>query len=304
MTWRDLERKAPALSGNWRWQMCQLRANYDAFVRRRLIRETDLEAKANHAMLTGSNAASAMDSAMSILNQAINRPTSPDLHTRIVGLCDQLYHSIGLQSSVPKYHAIGEERGAVLDFVDYPLNNRWWLEDEFAKIRAMASEEEKRRRLHELATWETPGAGSYYDDLGNIAKSPHVVHTKVDPADPDTPRSPEPTFWWWDEGKSRARLSWQTTLWPVAMVYEGLDTKGTYAVRTSGFGQAPLKINGEVVTPSIDGKKMGEYKEFAVAPQYVKEGRIVLTFNRPKDEAHLNWRNKSRLAEVWLLKKG
>jgi hypothetical protein len=30
----------------------------------------------------------------------------------------------------------------------------------------------------------------------------------------------------------------------------------------------------------------------------------VLTWDRPADEGELNWRKRSRLAEVWLLKKG
>ena len=49
----------------------------------------------------------------------------------------------------------GAERGAFLDFVDYPMNNRWWLEDEFEKVRGFATEEEKRNRLVQIATWET-----------------------------------------------------------------------------------------------------------------------------------------------------
>ena len=303
-SWQELERKAPQLSGNWRWQMCLLRANYDAFVRRRLIRETKLELEANRAMLRPGDPGAAMNAAMSILNQAVERPTSPELHARIVELCDRLFHSIGLQTSVPKYHAIGEERGAVLDFVDYPLNNRWWLEDEFRKVRALATAEEQRRRLRELATWEHPGPGSFYDDIGNIARSPHVVRTDVDPADPDSPKHPEPTFWWWDQGKSRARLSWQVTMWPVAMVYEGLSESGEYAVRSSGFGQALLRINGERVAPAVDGRRVGEFKEFPVAPKFVRNGKLVLTWDRPENEEHLNWREHSRLAEVWLLKKG
>lgn len=304
LLWRNLEQREPQLSANWRWQMCLLRASYDTFVRRRLIRETTLEREANRVMMGAVDSGAAMSAAMSVLNQAVDRPTSPDLRARVVELCDQLFHSIGLQTSVPKYHAIGEERGAVLDFVDYPLNNRWWLEDEFRKIRAMAAEERKRRRLRELAAWEDPGPGGFYDDLGNIAKSPHVVRTLIDPAEPDSPKQPEPTFWWWDEGKSRARLSWQVTMWPIAMVYEGLSGNGTYVVRSSGFGQALLRINGELVAPALDGKEMGEFKEFPVAPEFLKHGRLVLTWDRPKGEAHLNWRNKSRLAEVWLLKKG
>lgn len=300
LEWQKLESKAPELSNNWRWHMCLLRANYDAYVRQRLIRETDLELQANEALLRERDVNSAIDAAAQILNRAVDQPTSPELRTRIVELCDELYHSIGLQTSVPKYHAIGEERGAVLDFVDYPMNNRWWLEDEFAKVRAMSDEEEKRARLRQLATWENPGPGSFYDDIGNIARSPHVVQAEISDG---AVRQPEPTFWWWDQGKSRARLSWQVTMWPIAVVYEAVDPNGEYVVRSSGYGQASLRVNGELIAPTVNGKLAGEFKEFPVPSNFLKNGKLTLTWDRPKDEANLNWRNKSRLAEVWLLKK-
>ena len=117
-------------------------------------------------------------------------------------------------------------------------------------------------------------------------------------------RQPEPTFWWWDQGKSRARLSWQVTMWPIALVYEGINLNGAYIVRSCGFGQALLRINGELIAPTLNGKLMGEFKEFPVPSDAVKTGKLTLTWDRPKGEEHLNWRNKSRLAEVWLLKKG
>ena len=123
-----------------------------------------------------------MDRATAVLESAVTDRTAPDLRDRIIELCEMLFHSIGLQSSVKKYYASGEERGAVLDFIDYPLNNRWWLEDQFKLIRAMKSEEEQHRKLREIAVWEHPGPGSFYDDIGNIAKSPHVT------------AAPEPTF--------------------------------------------------------------------------------------------------------------
>lgn len=304
--WRELERKAPQLAGDWRWQMCLLRANYDAYIRRRLIHETKLELEANAimALVEDTNADAAMAQAMKVLNAAVVQPPSPELRARIEDLCERLYRSVGLQTSVGKYHAIGAERGAVLDFVDYPLNNRWWIEDEFRKIRGIEDEAQKRCRLRELAAWEHPGPGSYYDDVGNASKSPHVVTAAMNGASRGEVREPEPTYWWWDQGKSRARLSWQVTMWPAAMVYEGLAEDGTYVVRSCGFGQALLRINGERVEPAIDGKAMGEIKEFPVAPKDLKGGKLVLTWDRPTNEGHLNWRNRSRLAEVWLVRKG
>ena len=128
---------------------------------------------------------------------------------RVFVLCESLFHSICLQTSVEKYGASGEERGAFLDFIDTPLNNRWWLEDEFAKIRKMSSRGEKLARLELIRTWENPGEGSFYDDIGNVANSPHVRFAPEVNTDPEMIEHVTPTYWWWNDGKSRARLSWQ-----------------------------------------------------------------------------------------------
>lgn len=301
--WRRLEAEAPQLEGNWRWQMNLLRANYDSYVRRRLIHESGLEGEANAVLAKAGTigAERAMGEAEAILNRAVTAQAGGELKARIIDLCEKLFQSIGLQTSVEKYHASGAERGAVLDFVDYPLNNRWWLEDEFKKVRALAGEPAKVGRLVELAAWENPGPGSYYDDIGNVSKSPRVEGDAEQK--PETFRGPEPTFWWWDNGKSRARLSWQTTMWPQRMVYEGLDPAGKYVVRTSGYGKSLLSIDGVKARATVDGTGMGEYKEFPVAAEHLKDRRLVLTWEIPADEGHLNWRQQSRLAEVWLLKR-
>ena len=179
--WQNLEAKAPDLKNNWRWQLCLLRSFYDTYTRRRLLYETELENKANAVLAMAREVGStrAMDDAQQILNRAMKNPPAQEPRRRIVELCDALFQSIGLQTSVKKYQASGPERGAILDYIDYPLNNRWWLEDEFAKIRVMDSEQEKLKRLEEISSWENPGPGCFYDDVGNVAKSPMWCEARV-----------------------------------------------------------------------------------------------------------------------------
>lgn len=304
MRWQQLERQMPGLAGNWRWQMCLLRANYDAYLRRRLAYETQLELEANARLLEASTKGSeaAIDAARQTLGRAETNAAAAPLRARIVSLCADLFHSIVLQSSVEKYYAIGEERGAVLDFIDFPLNNRWWLEDEFTKVAQLGDESARVDSLRELATWEHPGPGSFYDAVGDLDKSPHVLRYNDDPSVAGVLRESGASFWWWDEGKSRARLTWQCSSWPVAVVYDGLDPEATYVVRSSGYGQALLRINGERVQPTLDGKQMGELKEFPVPQADVRTRRLRLTWDRPVGEESLNWRNHSRLSEVWLIR--
>ena len=302
--WNGLEKQAPAQAGNWRWQMCLVRAVYDAYTRHRLIYESALEEEANaklaEAPMQGSQAA--MAAALNVLSRAQSEPVRPDLRKRIDELCEALYRSISLQTSMSKHKASGAERGCILDFVDYPLNSRWWLEDEFKATSALPSEPEKLARLELLRTWEHPGVGSFYDDVGNVAKSSHVVVGDISPLGSRMARTPIPEVLWWEDGASRKRVSWMDIMdWPLAMHYAGLDPKADYVIRTTGFGKCLLSIDGERVLPSIDRAGIGEFKEFPVPKKLLADGTLHLTFERPVE--HVNWRYQSRLSELWLLKK-
>ena len=89
--------------------------------------------------------------------------------------------------------------------------------------------------------------------------------------------------------------------WPVAVKYEQIDPQARYLVRTTGYRDALLRVNGERVTPTIDGRGIGELKEFVVPAEAIATGKLVLTFDRPS-EVGLNWREQSRLTEIWLIK--
>ena len=304
--WQQLEKQAPELRDNWRWQLCLLRAYYDAYTRHRLLYESELEREANgllaEAPTRGANAA--MDSALEVLQRGVSQPVKKEWRARIGQLCAELFQTIKLQTSVALYHASGHERGAVLDFVDYPLNNRWWLEDEFVRIRKLPGETDKLRSLELICRWENPGPGSFYDEVGNVAKSPRVIRGERLNTDPMMERNPNPGFWWWDNGSSRKRLSWQTSMdWPLGLAYHHLDPQAPYRVRLTGYGQAKVRANGQLLTPTRDARHdIGEFKEFSVPANLLKDGKLVLTFDAAPDEAHLNWRQQSRVSEVWLLK--
>jgi len=154
-----------------------------------------------------------------------------------------------------------------------------------------------------IRTWEQPGPGSFYDEVGNIARSPHVIRGEGLNTDPMMDKNPNPGFWWWDEGSSRKRLSWQTSLdWPLGLAYHHLDPKASYRVRLTGYGQARLRGNGQLLTPTLNGKEVGEFKEFPVPENILRDSKLVLTFDPLPEEVHLNWRRQSRVSEVWLLK--
>lgn len=291
--WQKLEKENPTLKNNWRWQMLLLRANYDAYTRRRLLYEQQLEENANDilANATKENADNAMDAALAMVNTADKTNIAPDLRKRIEELCADLYASTGLQTSVTKYKAKGYERGAVLDFVDYPLNNRWWLADEFAQIKALSNADEKLKRIQTIYTWEHPGNGSYYDDVSSISKGARVKTISDDATD----------IAWWDNGKSRKRLSAQTFQRAPALEYKNLEPGARYIIRVCGFGDALLRVDGVRLSPLVYNKEADTFKEWIIPLSLTGDGAINVSFDIP-EESHLNWRQNSRISDIWLVK--
>lgn len=294
MFWNNLEKRHPELNNNWRWEMLQLRANFDTYTRRRLLNEKKLEKEANIilAKVDELGVEAAMQKSLSKISEAGAMPIDKKIKSKIEDYCKNLFDLIGLQTSVKLYNASGAQRGAFLDFVDFPLNNRWWYEDEFNKIRKMKSEQEQKERLEIMRTWENPGAGSYYDDVSNIANSRHVTTTVFDAVD----------FAWLDGGFSRLRLSSQVYQNDPILEYEDLDPNARYLIRIAGYGDALLRINGKRMEPILYNKEVEGFKEFVVPRNSVGNGKITLTFDQP-EESQINWRKYSRISDVWLIKR-
>jgi len=62
------------------------------------------------------------------------------------------------------------------------------------------------------------------------------------------------------------------------------------------------RVDGERVEPTKYGKTQADIKEFPVPAKALEDGAIVVTWDVP-DEQQLNWRQRSRLNEIWLIKK-
>uniref|UniRef100_UPI00313DD76E hypothetical protein n=2 Tax=Dyadobacter sp. OTU695 TaxID=3043860 RepID=UPI00313DD76E len=293
LNWRVLRRVEEQLEGNWRWQMLVFRAYYDQYTRARLIHDQQLEIQAN-AVLTIANKTNiriTMDTALAIVNKGETEPVERDLRKELTELSNALYTSIGLQTSTEKHKPRSPERGVVMDFVDYPLNNRWWLADEFEKIKKMGDPEKQLARLKTIAFWENPGPGSYYDDISSVAKGPRVKTISEDATD----------VAWWDNGKSRKRLSTQLFQREPELDYDNLDPRARYVIRVAGEGDALLRVDGRRLSPVVYNKEPETFKEWIVPLSLTQDGKISVTFDGP-EESHLNWRKQSKISDVWLLK--
>lgn len=90
-----------------------------------------------------------------------------------------------MKLSVPIYRAYGIGRGASLDTIDNPLNNRRHLLQQFDLIRAITDESTRVTRLMVLVNWNhvRDKDGEYYDDMGHVDHQPHLVMTSLTPDD-------------------------------------------------------------------------------------------------------------------------
>ena len=290
--WKKLEAENPQLASNWRWQQLVMRAYYDSYIQERNSYEKDLEVQANTLLLNARTigADKAMDEVLALVQKADSEFVAQDLKQKAVKYLDDLFHSVGLQTSVKKYHASGAQRGCVLDFIDYPLNNRWWLEDEFKKIKGLKTEDEKLARLDLIRTYETPGEGSFYDNISS-SDAKHVTSETDDAID----------YLWENEGLSRKRLSTQLFQFTPELQYNELDPNSSYLIRVCGYGEALLRANGERLKPTKYEKGFEQFKEFPLPSGLIKDGQLKISFDEP-DEEHLNWRQRSRVTDVWILK--
>lgn len=307
---RDMERTAtPQVRANWRFQQALYRAYYDAYVRARLQHEQAAEERALTALRNAhaTGAAVAMSAAEAELDHAAVHHPALDLRARCFELAEALFQSVRMQLSVARYQAIAVDRGATLDTIDQPLNDRAWLKDRFQEIRAMGSEPERLRALAAIVNWTNPGPGGFYDDLGNLARQPHLVRGPGfhdDPAYLQTSlmsfRYNAPTrMSWWDYAESLNDA-------PLKMHYDNLDAKGQYRIRVVYAGDSPqrkirMTAGGIEVHPLMDKPAPVRPLEFDIPMAATNAGTLDIEWTR---EPGLGGNGRgAQVAEVWLMRK-
>lgn len=301
---------APGATGPelWRFKMHLFRAYYVDFTRRRLIYEKELEQQALDKLGQAKErgVAKAIDDAQQILDKAVRQPVDPEAILKLNQFGEELFQEVGLQTSVPKYHASNSQRGAILDFIDYPLNNRWWLEDQFDRILKMTDQKDQLKRIEVIRNWENPGERGYYDVLGHVGRSPRLAKLLL-AGDAMRHRDsiPSPTQRWMREVKTVNRQAWHTYMdvFPSGITYNDLDTEAKYIVRLFAQGNSPLEIDGVKAKLIRKGETYDKVTEhiFEVPLEATKDGRIKLTWES-LDERHLNWRERHYVTDIWVMK--
>ncbi len=308
---QSLERTVPPrVLADWRFQQALYRAYYDAYVRTRLIYETDLEERAldNLRQAHAIGSTTAIDQAEATLDRALSHPVAADIRARVFELAEALFQSIRMQLSVPRYKAIDVGRGATLDTIDQVLNDRTWLKIKFDAIRKLDTESRRLSEIDAIVNWTNPGPGGFYDDLGDPRQRPHLVPGLPYAKDPASFRGPMTAF----DQDPRWRRSWcrhAGTIFgqPLSLHYDQLDKAASYRVRIVYTGdmfqvKIGLKANDsiEIHGPLLKPKDMAPL-EFDLPAEATREGSLTLTWTAEPNRGG-NGRG-CQVSEVWLIKK-
>jgi hypothetical protein len=302
--WQEIQTRAgPQALANWRFQQCLYRAYYDAYIRQRLISETENERQALGWLAQAPQLGS--EGAIRAARLALARADTGDpaalLRMAVHEVAGALYKSIGMQLSVTKYQASGTERGANLDSLDDPLNNRPWLEAQLESLRPL-DEPARLAALQRIVQWENPGPGGFYDDLGNGAKEPHLVQEPGWEEDPGFVLGPQDEH----NGPRSWRLSWMNqaqTLYdaPLRVRYNKLDANAQYALRVTYCGRFNAKMrlvaDGQFeIHAAVGPNSPPEPVEFPIPKAATADGKLELAWTRVTGRG-------PEVAEAWLIKK-
>jgi hypothetical protein len=316
--WKNMEKQAPpAVVKNYRFQMSLLRAYYDAYIRERLIHETALESEAREVLRNAAiiTIQEKTERAESILNRKWKKPVAQDYKKRCWEIADYLFEAIGSQTSVKKHRA-KPGRGDFMDYIDTPLNNAIWLLSQFERTRQIENEKARLASIDEMLNWDNPGAGGFYDNLGQSINTPRLADYPAWEEDPGSLQSPRVSFGAGLRGRewvhtvqakgfdgSTIPLAWMnqiTTLYetPLNVVYENLDSHSSYILKVAYTGrfQANIQLTADDEFQIHEMKKTGKtpINEFPVPEEATRDGKLKLTWTCAEGE------RGAQVAEIWL----
>lgn len=310
---QDLERKAsPPQKLNWRFQQALYRAYYDAYLRARLTDETARERRAFELLATarGGNVLPALSAAEAALIVDPGARAGAALRARVFELAEALFQSVRMQLSVARYGAIDAGRGANLDLIDRPITNAPWLLQRISEIRVLENDAARRSASEEILNWTNPGAGGFYDDLGDPANRPHLESGVGFEKDPAFFHSARTGF------GSRRNTPWRINWYrhaealygnSILLHYEGLDPSARYKVRFTQAGDNTPRATRLVAGGKYEihpmRKKDLEVKpiEFDIPAEATAGGKLTLEWQANPDESG-NGRFV-QLNEVWLIRR-
>lgn len=333
--WLALEASAPAsVTENYRFQMGLLRACYDAYVKKRLLNETELQRQCMEILKTAPKIGSypAIEKAEMTLLKAKREPIAQSLKNKCVALADSLFEKIGSQTSVVRHGAQKRNRGGFLDGIDEPLNDIAWLREHFEDMHERVPTESGRlKRIDSILNRANPGPGGFYDNMGDFSSHHRIVYPVAREDDPGTLISPRIAFNY-NVHEGTMPFSWRYqvgTIYetPLSLKYENLDPKASYSVRITYTGNRGdfIRLDADRIYPihetiavadneKLDTNGLFEVsddpkvnagdphddsiptRQYPIPQEATRDGKLTLTWKADQGE------RGSQVSEIWIIK--
>jgi hypothetical protein len=308
--WKALEAAAtPDVLSNWRFQMPLLRAYYDALIKMRLFQARDLESRARLALARApeDGALVALDRAEGLLNAPRTEPVGQEYAVRCLELADRLRENIRIQLSVERHGAVRQDRAAIIDGMEDPLNDAPYLLDRMEEARQLGEETERREAIEAILNRTNPGPGGFYDDFGSEASLRRVVSPPQNwDSDPGNLASIRRGFEyggrWTHEGRPTP-LAWFSHLsslfgQPLSVRYDNLDSDASYRIRVVHGRLRPrprLEADGHLIYDFGDAPE-NPVLEHPVPVEATRDGEVTFTWTPGPRSA------RAPVAELWLMR--
>lgn len=311
LQWRQLENDVPkSVKNNYRFQMGLMRAYYDAYIRRRLFNETELEMKAMDILRNAGEYGSliAVKKVEKILARATEEPVAQDFKKKCEYLADELFKNIGSQTYVEKHGAQHRTRGAFMDGINEPLNNRAWLSAQFKKIMKIGDEQGRLDEIEKVVNRNNPGPGGFYDDIGTLSSFKRISNTVAWEDDPGTLMSPRIAFYYNINRSSDTEfpLAWKNQACviyetPLRFFWDNLDPAAKYKIRVAYTGRRGKKIrlvaNDVYNIHDLVSTLNPPIREFDIPVEATSGGKLELLWDCGEGQ------RGAQVSEIWLIKK-
>lgn len=252
--WTGMEKRVGRYAANnYRFEMPFLRAVFDLYQKNRSVYERVLEKKALEtlAQCTTGTVDKGIRSAREILKKVETEPVCPALRQRIDALADLLFEHIGAQLTVSRHHASAWNRGAFVECVDIPLNDKRYILTELDKAEKSENVGERLAAVMNIVNRTDPGEGGFYDCFGSKESRKRLENCDNYAKDPgffDTPLlsflMPPPHD---GDDNLNVPLAWRQNVYalyqkPLVINYDGLDGKAEYTIRAVYGKYHPIHI--------------------------------------------------------------
>lgn len=251
--WTGMEERLSAFAkGNYRFELHLLRACFDYYQQQRYLYEQALEQEALKLLSVcgETDTGTCIADASNILNRAKTNKILPDLAAKINALADLLFEHIGAQLTVSRHHACDWDRGAFVECLNIPLNDRRYILSKLDEAQKLSGAQ-RLAAVKSIVCRTDPGPGGFYDNFGSKESWRRLENHDNYKKDPGFFKTPLLSFLMPpphdEDDKLNVPLAWRQNVYtlyqtPLFINYEGLDSGANYVIRTVYGKYHPVHI--------------------------------------------------------------